>query len=152
MGACFVVVSIVKEQTEHRAGVEPTSPHYGCGVLAARRPVRVVSGTRGSRTLTRPVKSRGCCLNTSVPGCHFRFLLIQLARRELNPRPASYKDAALTAELRASSWAGGIRTHTRLIKSQGCSLYTTTQDWLGRIRLLRIDVDITLLLVVRSDF
>ena len=26
----------------------------------------------------------------------------QLARRELNPRPASYKDAALTAELRAS--------------------------------------------------
>ena len=25
-----------------------------------------------------------------------------LARRELNPRPASYKDAALTAELRAS--------------------------------------------------
>jgi hypothetical protein len=79
------------------------------------------------------------------------FLFIQLARRELNPRPASYKDAALTAELRASSWAGGIRTHTLLIKSQGCSLYTTTQYWLWCIRLLRIDVDITLLLVVRSD-
>jgi hypothetical protein len=27
---------------------------------------------------------------------------IQLARKELNLRPASYKDAALTAELRAS--------------------------------------------------
>ena len=39
MSACFAVVSIVKEQSEHRAGVEPTSPHYGCGVFAARRPV-----------------------------------------------------------------------------------------------------------------
>ena len=28
---------------------------------------------------------------------------IQLARKELNLRPASYKDAALTAELRANS-------------------------------------------------
>jgi hypothetical protein len=76
--------------------------------------------------------------------------LFQLARRELNPRPASYKDAALTAELRASSWVGGIRTHTRLIKSQGCSLYTTTQKWLGRIGLLRTKIDIGLLLLVRS--
>jgi hypothetical protein len=30
-------------------------------------------------------------------------LLLQLARKELNLRPASYKDAALTAELRANS-------------------------------------------------
>ena len=51
----------------------------------------------------------------------------QLARKDLNLRPASYKDAALTAELRASSWVGGIRTHTSLIKSQVCSRYTTTQ-------------------------
>ncbi len=29
-------------------------------------------------------------------------VVIQLARKELNLRPASYKDAALTAELRAS--------------------------------------------------
>ena len=49
----------------------------------------------------------------------------QLARKESNLRPASYKDAALTAELRASSWVGGIRTHTSLIKSQVCSRYTT---------------------------
>ncbi len=27
---------------EHRVGLEPTSPHYGCGVFAARRPVLVV--------------------------------------------------------------------------------------------------------------
>ena len=65
------------------------------------------------------------------------FHVVQLARKELNPRPASYKDAALTPELRASSWVGGIRTHTSLIKSQVCSRYTTTQERLGRIRLLR---------------
>ena len=33
---------IVKERVEHRVGLEPTSPHYGCGVLAAERPVLVV--------------------------------------------------------------------------------------------------------------
>jgi hypothetical protein len=76
----------------------------------------------------------------------------QLARKELNLRPASYKDAALTAELRASSWVGGIRTHTSLIKSQVCSRYTTTQYWLGRIRLLRKIVDIVFLRVVRDLF
>ena len=41
----------------------------------------------------------------------------------MNPRPASYKDAALTAELRASaSRAGGNRTHTVQIKSLLCCL------------------------------
>ena len=41
----------------------------------------------------------------------------------MNPRPASYKDAALTAELRASaSRAGGNRTHTVRIKSPPCCL------------------------------
>ena len=45
----------------------------------------------------------------------------QSARWELNPRPASYKDAALTVELRASeSRAGGTRTHTCRIKSPVC--------------------------------
>ena len=53
--------------------------------------------------------------------------IVQLARKELNLRPASYKDAALTAELRASSWVGGIRTRSTLIKSQVCNRYTTTQ-------------------------
>src|SRR2546426_9371443 len=76
----------------------------------------------------------------------------QLARKELNLRPASYKDAALTAELRASSWVGGIRTHTSLIKSQVCSRYTTTQYWLWHIRLLRKVVDIICSLLVRNSF
>ena len=79
-------------------------------------------------------------------------VVIQLARKELNLRPASYKDAALTAELRASSiWVGGIRTHTSLIKSQVCSRYTTTQYWFGRIRLLRSFLDMVMLLVVRHS-
>ena len=50
----------IVKQREHRAGLEPASPHYGCGVLAARRPV-LVSRTRGTRTLTLLVKSQGCC-------------------------------------------------------------------------------------------
>lgn len=47
--------------------------------------------------------------------------LVESARWELNPRPASYKDAALTTELRASeSRVGGNRTHTVRIKSPLC--------------------------------
>ena len=82
----------------------------------------------------------------------FCLLCCQLARKELNLRPASYKDAALTTELRASSWVGGIRTHTSLIKSQVCSRYTTTQYWRWRIRLFRGIVDMLMLLVVRDLF
>jgi hypothetical protein len=73
----------------------------------------------------------------------------KLARKELNLRPASYKDAALTAELRASSWVGGIRTRSTLIKSQVCNRYTTTQCWFRRIRLFCNTVD--MLFLIRSS-
>src|SRR6478609_5897912 len=76
--------------------------------------------------------------------------VVQLARKELNLRPASYKDAALTAELRASSWVGGIRTRSTLIKSQVCNHYTTTQCWSGRICLFCDTVDMLLFLMVRD--
>ena len=79
----------------------------------------------------------------------FVVLVLQLARKELNLRPATYKVAALTAELRASSWVGGIRTRSTLIKSQVCNRYTTTQCWFGRIRLIRDTVDMLLFLVIR---
>ena len=47
------------------------------------------------------LRARNAAANTLV-------LRLELARWELDPRPASYKDAALTAELRASaSRAGG---------------------------------------------
>ena len=50
-------------------------------------------------------------------------MYFESARWELNPRPASYKDAALTVELRASeSRVGGNRTHTVQIKSLLCCL------------------------------
>ena len=68
--------------------------------------------------------------------------VFQLAWKESNLRPTTYKVVALTTELHASSRAGGIRTHTHLIKSQGCCLYTTTLWLVGRIRLHRRTVDI----------
>ena len=59
------------------------------------------------------LRDRCITLSATVPN--------QSARWELNPRPASYKDAALTVELRASeSRAGGSRTHTVRIKSPPC--------------------------------
>ena len=39
-GRVWLEAELSKSQ-EHRVGLEPTSPHYGCGVLAAERPVRV---------------------------------------------------------------------------------------------------------------
>ena len=34
-----IAVPELSKSREHRVGLEPTSPHYGCGVLAAGRPV-----------------------------------------------------------------------------------------------------------------
>jgi hypothetical protein len=59
-GRLRVINPIVKKR-EHRAGLEPAYPRYEGGVLAARRPVLVVSRTRGTRTLTSLVKSQVCC-------------------------------------------------------------------------------------------
>ena len=54
------------------------------------------------------------------------------ARWELNPRPASYKDAALTVELRASeSRAGGNRTHSGRLKVC-CAAFTPRPHEVGR--------------------
>ena len=52
----------------------------------------------------------------------------QLARWELNPRPASYKDAALTAELRASERVGpeGVEPTPCGLKVRRAASYTTT--------------------------
>ena len=93
---------VVKEP-EHRVGLEPTSPHYGCGILAARRPVLFLSvGPVGIEPTSSGLRDRCITLSATVPN--------QSARWELNPRPASYKDAALTAELRA-----GHRPACRLV-------------------------------------
>ena len=53
---------------------------------------------------------------------------------------------------RFRSRAGGIRTHTHLIKSQGCCRYTTTLWLVVCERLHRRTVDIFVLLLVRKRF
>ena len=40
MGANVLIGLSKNKRREHRVGLEPTSPHYGCGVLAAGRPVQ----------------------------------------------------------------------------------------------------------------
>ena len=72
-------------------------------------------GPVGIEPTSSGLRDRCITLSATVPN--------QSARRELNPRPASYKDAALTVELRASeSRVGGDRTHTVQIKSLLCCL------------------------------
>ena len=69
MGAkCFAELSKIQE---HKAGLEPTLPHYECGVLAAERPEPALNWdrtdlNRGHRSAwmpdwSNPVKSRVCC-------------------------------------------------------------------------------------------
>ena len=70
-------------------------------------------GPVGIEPTSSGLRDRCITVSATVPN--------QSARWELNPRPASYKDAALTVELRASeSRAGGNRTHTLRIKSPLC--------------------------------
>lgn len=74
------------------------------------------SGTGGDRTHISRFKRPVHCLVCHNP---VRFQLTSLADSawwEWNPRPAPYKDAALTTELHAvASRAGGNRTHTERI-------------------------------------
>ncbi len=41
--SCSLVGSRIVKDREHREGLEPSSPHYGCGVLATGRPVQCFS-------------------------------------------------------------------------------------------------------------
>ena len=102
MGA-WLEAELSKTQ-EHREGLEPSSPLYESGVFAARSPVLVFQvGPEGLEPSPARLRAGDAAANTSVPS-------IESAQWESNPRPASYKDAALTTELRASSAirAGGI--------------------------------------------
>ena len=74
-------------------------------------------GPVGIEPTSSGLRDRRIALSATVPSS----ISSQSARRELNPRPASYKDAALTVELRATaSRVGGDRTHTLRIKSPPC--------------------------------
>jgi hypothetical protein len=79
-------------------GLEPTLPHYGCGVLAAERPVLALAqqvGPEGLEPSPTWLRARHAAANTLIP-CVY------------------------------PSGAGGIRTHASQIKSLLCCRYTTT--------------------------
>ena len=69
---------------EHRVGLEPTSPHYGCGVLAAGRPVHAIIrvGPEGLEPSPAWLRARRAAANTLVP----IDLPIESAREESNLR------------------------------------------------------------------
>ncbi len=98
-----MVCRIVNEQ-EHREGLEPSSPHYGCGILAAGRPVPSIAsvGPEGLEPSLGGLRARCAAADTLIP-C-ILLTSTQWARRESNPRPGPYKRPALTTELRASEW------------------------------------------------
>ena len=53
---------------EHRVGLEPTSPHYGCGVLATRRPVLITGvGPEGLEPSPAWLRARGSATRALVP-------------------------------------------------------------------------------------
>lgn len=69
--------------TKHRVGLEPTLSHYGCGVLAAKRPVIVIRmGPDGLEPSPVRVRTECAAANTLIP-CDSRW-----GRRDSNPRRA----------------------------------------------------------------
>jgi hypothetical protein len=49
-------------------GLEPTSPHYGCGVLATRRPVLITGvGPEGLEPSPAWLRARGSAARALVP-------------------------------------------------------------------------------------
>ena len=76
-------------------------------------------GPVGIEPTSSGLRDRCITLSATVPN--------QSARRELNPRPASYKDAALTAELRAQRVGPeGIEPTPYGLKVRRAACYTTT--------------------------
>ena len=94
------------QRSEHRVGLEPTSPHYGCGVLAAGRPVPFVQvGSEGLEPSPTWLRARHAAASTLIP-CSDFFTRAEWARRESNPQSDPYKRPALTVELRAVNVSG----------------------------------------------
>jgi len=85
------------KSAEHRVGLEPTLPHYGCGVLAAGRPVLVVSvGPDGLEPSPARLRAECAAANTSIPSSIF-----SVGLGGVEPSSGLYKEPALTVELQA---------------------------------------------------
>ncbi len=118
---------------EHRAGLEPASPHYGCGILAAGRPVLVLQvGLVGLEPTSTGLRDRCIASSATTPivsrSGRNRTSGLDLIRVLLSP--LSY----------APNGAGGTRTHTCRIKSPVCCRYTTTPCLVGRMRFNRVNI------------
>jgi hypothetical protein len=115
-------------------GLEPTSPHYGCGILPLDHQCLSFSvGPDGLEPSPTWLRARYAAANTSIPLSSLLSSLLadQSARRESNPRSGPYKRPALTAELRAVSGAGGIRTLTLPLKRRMRCRYATAPRGAG---------------------
>ena len=125
-----MVCRIVNEQ-EHRERLELSSPHYGCGILAAGRPVptmlRMVPASVGPEGLEPSpggLRVRCAAADHAAHGARLDPVYLvhspAMGARDSNPRPGPYKRPALTTELRAASGAEGPRTLACRIKSSVC--------------------------------
>ncbi len=96
-----LVCRIVNEQ-EHRERLELSSPHYGCGILAAGRPVQSTTsvGPEGLEPSPGGLRVRCAATSTLIP-CSPFCTRREWARRESNPQSDPYKRPALTVKLRA---------------------------------------------------
>ncbi len=93
---------------EHRERLELSSPHYGCGILAAGRPVPSITsvGPDGLEPSPGGLRVRCAAANTLIP-CSPFVTRREWARRESNPQSDPYKRPALTVELRAATGEWG---------------------------------------------
>ena len=78
-----------KDIAGHRVGLEPTSPHYGCGVLAAERPVQssVRLGPEGLEPSHTWVRARRSATRALVPNR----MESRIARRQRPHTPSNNK-------------------------------------------------------------
>jgi hypothetical protein len=114
---------IVKER-EHRVRLELTLPHYGCGVLAAERPVllanqRFAVGPEGLEPSPTWLRARHAAANTLIPS------FVTRCDRFLG-RTLAHSGQSRWSPLSSKIGAGRTRTLTLRIKSPLCCRYTTT--------------------------
>ena len=125
---------IVKDQ-KHRVRLELTSPHYGCGILAAGRPVLApnqtfVVGPEGLEPSPTWLRARHAAANTLIPS------FVTRRERLLDWAPGTRCRLPLVA-LIVTIGVGRTRTLTLQIKSLLCCRYTTTPCE-GCVRLSRV--------------